>query len=72
MPSSDSTLALPVETLDGEALRIFFFSDWRIQPIEWVDAMLAEAGPVDLIVYGGDDLIRFYPPNNAPDDVRRR
>jgi len=70
MPNSDAAPSLPVGALHRDALRIFFFSDWRIQPIEWVEAMLAEAGSVDLIVYGGDDLRRFYPPNKAPDDVR--
>jgi len=61
---------LVADPADRDNLRIFFFSDWRIQPIDWVDAMLAEVGPVDLIVYGGDDLRRFFPPNNVPDEVR--
>ena len=54
----------------SERLRILFFSDWRIQPIEWVEAMLADAGDIDLIVYGGDDLLRFYPPMAVPAEVR--
>ncbi len=54
----------------SERLRILFFSDWRIQPIEWVEAMLADAGDIDLIVYGGDDLLRFYPPMAVPAEAR--
>ncbi len=42
-------------------MRILFFSDWRIQPMEWIDRMLDESGDVDFIVYGGDDTRRFAP-----------
>jgi Icc-related predicted phosphoesterase/uncharacterized protein YprB with RNaseH-like and TPR domain len=65
-----SDTALGTGEASRDALRIFFFSDWRIQPIEWVEAMLADAEPIDLIVYGGDDLDRFRPPYAPPDDVR--
>ncbi len=42
-------------------LRIFFFTDWRVAPLELAEAMLEAAGPVDLILYGGDDVARFAP-----------
>jgi Icc-related predicted phosphoesterase/uncharacterized protein YprB with RNaseH-like and TPR domain len=54
----------------AERFRILFFSDWRIQPIDWVETMLVDAGDIDLIVYGGDDLLRFYPPIEVPEEVR--
>lgn len=34
------------------ALRIFFFSDWRIQPLELAEELIKSAGPLDVIVYG--------------------
>ncbi len=40
-------------------MRILFFSDWRLQPMEWVDRLIDEAEPVDVILYGGDDTGRF-------------
>ncbi len=67
---SGSDAPLGTDEASRDALRIFFFSDWRIQPIEWVEAMLADAEPIDLIVYGGDDLDRFRPPLAAPGEVR--
>lgn len=50
-------------------MRILFFSDWRIQPMEWIDRMLDEAGDIDFIVYGGDDTRRFAPRIAWPRDV---
>jgi hypothetical protein len=40
-------------------MRIFFFSDWRIQRLELVEELLCAVAPVDVIVYGGDDVRRF-------------
>ncbi|WP_376796589.1 ribonuclease H-like domain-containing protein [Thermogemmatispora sp.] len=40
-------------------MRIFFFSDWRIQQLELVERLLRSVAPVDVIVYGGDDVRRF-------------
>nr|BBH92403.1 hypothetical protein KTA_06020 [Thermogemmatispora argillosa] len=40
-------------------MRIFFFSDWRIQRLELVEELLCSVAPVDVIVYGGDDVRRF-------------
>lgn len=51
---------------DVESLRIFFFSDWRIQPLELAEELIRSIGSVDLIVYGGDDVARFGPLSNAP------
>lgn len=48
-------------TTDG-SFRIFFFSDWRIQPLDLAEAMLESVSPVDLIAYGGDDVVRFVQP----------
>src|SRR5260370_21179746 len=47
-------------------LRIFFFSDWRIQPLELAEDLIRSAAPVDIIVYGGDDVARFVPPPEVP------
>ncbi len=43
-------------------LRIFFFSDWRIQSLELVEDLIQSITPVDVIVYGGDDVARFAIP----------
>ncbi|MHB1665772.1 MAG: ribonuclease H-like domain-containing protein [bacterium] len=43
----------------NQPLRIVFFSDWRIQPLEWIEDILQDNNPIDLIVYGGDDVARF-------------
>lgn len=40
-------------------LRIMAFSDWRVQNISDIDPLLKEYGPVDLVLYAGDDLLRF-------------
>lgn len=40
-------------------MRILFFSDWRVQPMDWIDRIIEEAQPVDVILYGGDDTARF-------------
>ncbi|MBE3566143.1 MAG: ribonuclease H-like domain-containing protein [Thermogemmatispora sp.] len=40
-------------------MRIFFFSDWRIQRLELAEQLLRSVAPVDVIVYGGDDVRRF-------------
>ncbi|RAQ98389.1 ribonuclease H-like domain-containing protein [Thermogemmatispora tikiterensis] len=40
-------------------MRIFFFSDWRIQELELAEQLLRSVAPVDVIVYGGDDVRRF-------------
>ena len=44
---------------DSKGLRLLYFSDWRIQPIELIANVLDKIEPVDLIVYGGDDTDRF-------------
>jgi Icc-related predicted phosphoesterase/uncharacterized protein YprB with RNaseH-like and TPR domain len=54
---------------ESAGLRLFFFSDWRLQPLELVDALLEAAGPIDLVLYGGDDVCRFAPPPPIPDAV---
>jgi hypothetical protein len=38
------------DAMVSERLRIFFLSDWRIQPTEWIEALLADAGQVDVNV----------------------
>ncbi|TKX86097.1 hypothetical protein EXE43_10190 [Halorubrum sp. SS5] len=40
-------------------MRIFAFSDWRIQSIEGLTDVLEQEKPIDLIVYAGDDVRRF-------------
>jgi Icc-related predicted phosphoesterase/uncharacterized protein YprB with RNaseH-like and TPR domain len=40
-------------------LRIMAFSDWRVQNISDIYYLLKKYGPVDLILYAGDDLLRF-------------
>lgn len=45
-----------------QQLRVFFFSDWRSQSLGMLHRLLDEAGPVDLILYGGDDVARFGRP----------
>ncbi len=50
----------------GSPLRIFFFSDWRIQSLELAEELIRSVAPVDIIVYGGDDVVRFVPPPEAP------
>lgn len=50
----------------GSPLRIFFFSDWRIQSLELAEELIRSVAPVDVIVYGGDDVVRFVPPLSAP------
>ena len=52
-----------------ENLRILFFSDWRIQPLDLLEKMLDEVGPIDLIIYGGDDVDRFLPSVQLPPEV---
>ena len=55
---------------DGpKRLRIMFFSDWRLQPLDLAEAMLEAAEPVDLILYGGDDIRRFKPLPLIPETV---
>ncbi len=44
---------------DSKGLRLLYFSDWRMQPIEFIANVLDKIEPVDLIVYGGDDTDRF-------------
>src|SRR5260370_15400861 len=50
----------------GKPLRIFFFSDWRIQSLELAEELIQSVAPVDVIVYGGDDVTRFVPPPEVP------
>ncbi len=50
----------------GRPLRIFFFSDWRVQSLELAEELIQSVAPVDVIVYGGDDLARFVPPPEVP------
>jgi len=50
-------------------LRIFFFTDWRIAELEVAEALLLETSPVDLIIYGGDDVDRFIPPLDFPERI---
>ncbi|BCL79668.1 hypothetical protein ccbrp13_21330 [Ktedonobacteria bacterium brp13] len=50
----------------GKPLRIFFFSDWRIQSLELAEKLIQSIAPVDIIVYGGDDVARFAPPPEIP------
>src|SRR5713101_1829615 len=50
----------------GRPLRIFFFSDWRIQPLELAEELIRSVAPVDVIVYGGDDVARFAPSPEVP------
>ena len=50
----------------GRPLRIFFFSDWRIQSLELAEELIQSVAPVDVIVYGGDDVARFAPPPEVP------
>lgn len=40
-------------------LRIMAFSDWRVQNISDINYLLKKYGTVDLILYAGDDLLRF-------------
>jgi Icc-related predicted phosphoesterase/uncharacterized protein YprB with RNaseH-like and TPR domain len=40
-------------------MRIFAFSDWRIQSIERLIEVVKQEKPIDLIVYAGDDVRRF-------------
>jgi len=40
-------------------IRIMAFSDWRVQNISDIYYLLKQYGPVDLILYAGDDLLRF-------------
>src|SRR6266851_2155092 len=47
-------------------LRIFFFSDWRIQSLDLAEELIQSVAPVDVIVYGGDDVARFVPPPEVP------
>ncbi len=47
-------------------LRIFFFSDWRIQPLDLAEELIQSVAPVDVIVYGGDDIARFALPPEVP------
>ena len=44
-----------------EPLKVFFFSDWRIQPLELAEDLIRSVAPLDLIIYGGDDVSRFVP-----------
>ena len=50
----------------GSPLRIFFFSDWRVQSLELAEELIRSVAPVDIIVYGGDDVVRFVLPPEAP------
>ncbi len=50
----------------GRPLRIFFFSDWRIQPLELAEELIRSVAPVDVILYGGDDVARFAPSPGVP------
>jgi len=44
----------------GDTMRLFLFSDWRSQPVNVLFEVLEGLEePVDLILYGGDDLHRF-------------
>jgi Icc-related predicted phosphoesterase len=49
-----------------KALRILFFSDWRIQSLELAEVLIQSVAPLDVIVYGGDDVARFAPPPEVP------
>lgn len=49
---------VPSKPPDG--LRIFAFSDWRVQPLDYLFQILSEyITDADVIVYAGDDLDRF-------------
>lgn len=45
-------------------MRIFIFSDWQEQPIESIYDSIEREETVDAIVYGGDNLQRFYSEGN--------
>lgn len=47
-------------------MRIFFFSDWRIQSLDLAEELIQSVAPVDVIVYGGDDVARFVPSPEVP------
>jgi RNase_H superfamily len=44
------------------SLRLFFTSDWRIQPQSLLEDLVSAAGTLDLVLYGGDDVARFFHP----------
>jgi hypothetical protein len=46
----------------GQNLRIVAFSDWRVQEIVALIRFLRAHKKPDLIVYAGDDIRRFRPP----------
>ncbi len=50
----------------SESLKLFFFFDWRIQSLELAEQLLRSVAPVDVIVYGGDDVSRFVPDVEIP------
>ncbi len=50
----------------SESLKLFFFSDWRIQSLDLTEQILRSVAPVDVIVYGGDDVSRFVPHVEIP------
>jgi Icc-related predicted phosphoesterase len=41
-------------------MKILFFSDWRIHDFRHIEEILNEIQDIDLILYGGDDVKRFY------------
>jgi Icc-related predicted phosphoesterase len=47
-------------------MRILAFSDWHVQPLEWAVDIVRREKP-DIILYAGDALRKFIPPNfNVP------
>ena len=43
-------------------MKIVAFSDWRTQPLEFLDSIIEECNP-DAIIYAGDDIGRLIPPS---------
>jgi Icc-related predicted phosphoesterase len=46
----------------GLVMRILAFSDWHIQPLGWLEEIVAEQQP-DVILYAGDSVSRFFSPS---------
>jgi Icc-related predicted phosphoesterase/uncharacterized protein YprB with RNaseH-like and TPR domain len=65
-PTSGGEEAIVTEATTPVPFRIFFFSDWRLQPLDLIEDMLRSVAPVDLVVYGGDDTDRFVPRPEIP------
>lgn len=58
--------------MDDRHLRVFFFSDWRVQPLMLAERMLESVAPVDLVLYGGDDVERLALGGNLHDSREER